>query len=161
MTFVAFQAKNDGTDFSFEGRDEDAGILGRHPPSETPPVVTAETLEDLKRKARAFLGKEPDAVLYLADTDNHVYEIMINEKHHAAVESVQRRTAISIALLIFCVTCLLGAGSLGSLLCFVGISTLYALILRFRLYNEIEGAVVCLILLFVIIMLIPVLQRAK
>ncbi len=116
MTFTAYQARNDGTDFSFEGRDEDAGILGKHPPSEVPPVVTVDTLEDLKCGARAYLGKEPAVVLYLTDTDNCVYEIMINEKHHAAIENAQRRTVISVALLTFCVTCLLGAspGSLGS-----------------------------------------------
>ena len=79
MTFAAYQARHNGTDFSFEGRDEAAGILGVFMAGEAPPVVTAPTFEELEREARAHLGKEPDAFLYLTDGDGHVYRIMINE----------------------------------------------------------------------------------
>lgn len=165
MTFTAYQARHDGTDFSSKGRDEAAGILGRHTPSEAPPVVTAHTLEELKLEARAYLGKEPDALLYLTDADRRVHQIMLNEKHHAAIDSAGRRNAISIALLVFCVTCLLGAslGALGAwaLLSFVSAVALYALILRVGLLNEIEGAVLCEILLILALILIPALHRVR
>jgi hypothetical protein len=163
MTFAAYQSRHDGTDFSYEGRDESAGILGIFRPNNAAPVVTAHTLEELERKANAHLGKEPDAFLYLTDVDGHVYRIMINAKYHATVERANRRTAISVVLVIFSTTCLIGAslGSLGALalLGFVGVTVLYALILRAELFNEIEGAVACELLLILALLLIPLLQR--
>jgi hypothetical protein len=165
MTFAAYQARHNGTDFSFEGRDEATGILGVFRPGEAEPVVTAHTLEELEREARAYLGKEPDAHLYLTDGAGRVYRIMINEKYHAAVQRAERRTAISVALLVFSVTALLGAslGSLGAwaLLGFVCAAALYTLLLRAGLSNEIEGAIVCEILLILALLLIPALQRVR
>ena len=107
MALSAYQARHDGTDFVFDGRDDAAGILGTFRPGEAPPVVTAETLEELEQKVRAHLGEEPAAFLYLADGNGHVYRIMINKKYHAAIGSAERRTAISVALLVFSVTCLI------------------------------------------------------
>jgi len=157
MAFSAYQARRDGTDFSFEGRDEG--------PSEAPPVVTAHSLEELEREARAHLGKEPDALLYLTDGDGRVHRIMINEKHHAAREWAERRTVISVALLVISVTCLIGAsaGLVGAwaLFGFVSAVALDALIVRSGFSNEIEGAVVCEILLILALLLIPQLQRVR
>jgi hypothetical protein len=80
-------------------------------------------------------------------------------------ERAERRTAVSLALLVFSVTCLLGAslGSLGpwALLAFIGAVTLYALILRADFFNEIEGALVCEILLILALLLIPALKRIR
>ncbi len=123
----------------------------------------ADTLEELRRETRAYLGKEPNAFLYLTDADNRVYEIVSNEKHQAALEIARRHTTISVALLTLCLTCLLGAsgGSLGgwAVVCFFSVGTLYALILRARLFNEVEGFIVCEILLILALMVIPVLVR--
>jgi len=47
MTFAGYEARHDGKDFDFEGRDDAAGILGTFRPNDAPPVVTAETLEEL------------------------------------------------------------------------------------------------------------------
>jgi hypothetical protein len=151
MAFAAYQSRHDGTDFSFEGRDEAAGILGQYKPGDAAPVLTAQTLEGLKQEARAYLGKEPGASLYLTDAENRVHGIMINEKHHVALERAERHLVISVALLIFCATCLVAAsaGVAGkwALLGFVSTTALYALILRMRLFNVIEGAACCEILL--------------
>lgn len=165
MPFAAYQARPDGTDFSFEGRDEATGILGVFRPGEAPPVVTAPTLTVLEREARAHLGREPDALLYLTDEQGRVLRIMINEKHHAATERAERRTAVCVALLVFSVTCLVEA-SLGSpgawaLVGFVGAAALYALILRAGLFNAIEAAVVCEILLILALLLILAVQRVR
>ena len=165
MAFAAYQARHDGTDFVFDGRDDAAGILGTFRPGEAPPVVTAETLEELEQKVRAHLGEEPAAFLYLADGNGHVYRIMINKKYHAAIGSAERRTAISVALLVFSVTCLITASltSLGAwtLVCFAGAVGLYVLILRVGLFNEIEGAVICEILLILALLLVPALEKLR
>jgi hypothetical protein len=165
MTFAAFQARHDGTDFSFEGRDESAGVLGVFHPREAAPLLTANTLEELEREARAHLGKEPSAYLYLTDDGHRVYRIMINEEHHATIEKRMRRTAIACVLLVFGITCLVGAyfGSLGimPLLVFVGIAALYVLLLRVDFFNEIEGAVICEIMLILALLLVHAVQRAR
>ncbi|MEX0938716.1 MAG: hypothetical protein WDZ59_12720 [Pirellulales bacterium] len=163
MTFSAYQARHNEMHFSIEGRDDASGILGIFNPNEAKPVLTADTLEELEQEARAHLGKEPDAFLYLTDGGRRVHRIMINEKHHAAIGRANRRTAVSVAILVFSFTCLIGASlaPLGTLalLGFVGTASLYFLILRWDLYNEIEGAVVCEILLIIVLLLTPLLQR--
>ena len=159
MTFSAFLARNDGTDdFSFEGRDERAGILGTFAPCGDSPVITAPTLEDLERDARTFLGNKPEELLYLTDCDCRVFRIVINKEYHeavaqahAAVAQATKRATISLAILAFSVTALLGAtiGSIGiwPLLFFVGAVILYSLLLTLGLFNEIEGAILCEIML--------------
>jgi hypothetical protein len=165
MTFAAFQARHDGTDFSFEGRNESTGVLGIYYPAESTPVFTANTLEELEREARVHLGKEPSAYLYLTDDGHRVYRIVFNESHHATVEKGERHITIAWALLVFSVTCLVGASlsSLGvlPLLSFVSVAALYAFILRVELFNEIEGAVICEILLILALLLIAALQHAR
>lgn len=163
MTFAAYQARPEGTDFSFEGRDEAAGVLGTHQLNDTRPVATADTLEELERDARAYLGVEPDAVLYLTDGEGRVRRIMTNEKHHTAIERAGRRTAIALGLLVFSVTCLLAAVALGAwaVVAFVGAAGLYAVALRAGLFNELEGAVVCEIILILALVMISLWQRSN
>lgn len=163
MAFAAYQARHDGTDFVFEGRDDAAGILGTFRPGDAPPVVIAETLEELEQKVQAHLGEEPAAFLYLTDGNGHVYRIMINGKYHAAIESANRRTVISVTLLVFSVTCLLAASATSpgawTLVCFAGAVGLFALILRVGLFNEVECAIVCEILLILALMLAPTIDK--
>jgi hypothetical protein len=163
MSFAAYQARHDGTDFSREGRDEAAGILGVFKPNDDKPVATADTLEHLEQAARAYLGKEPDAFLYLTDGDCRVLRMMMLENHHAAIDRANRRTAMAAALLIFCMTCLIGAslGSFGgwALLCFLGASALYVFILWWGLFNEVEAALMCEIMLILALLSPPALQK--
>lgn len=165
MTFAAYQARHDGSDFTFEGRDDAAGILGTFRVGDASPVVTAETLEELEHKARAHLGDEPDAFLYLTNAKAHVYRIMINKKYQATIERAARREEITVALLVFCVTCLVAAslGSLGvwALVGFVCVVGLYAITLGVGLFNEIEGALVCEILLILALLFIPALEKLR
>ena len=165
MRFAAYEQRRGTVDFSFEGRNDAAGILGSCTLSEATPVVTACSLEELKREVRAYLGTEPAAILYLTDGDCRVYEIVINKKHHAAVDKAERRLGISVALLIFSITCLLAA-SLGShgawaLLLFAGVVSIYGLIVGTGISNEIEGAVTCEILLILTLLLTPTPERAR
>ena len=164
MHYAAYQARHDGTDFSFTGRDDVAGILGTFSPGGVPPVVTGDTLDEVRIRARAHLGEEPGAFLYLTDADGRVYEIMINVKHHRVTEAANRRTAITGAILLFCITCLLatafGLGAWLAILGFLGAGCVYCLILRVRLFNEIEGAVICEIFLILGLLLIPAIKKA-
>ncbi len=161
MTFAAYQSRGNGTDFSFEGRDEAAGILGTFRTGGAVPVVTAHTLEELEQAASAYLGKEPDGLLYLTDGEGRVHRMLINEKHHEAIAKAQRHTAIAVAIAVFSVTCLIGASfaALGAwaLLAFVGASALYTLFLRTGFFNAIEGAVICELFLILTLTSIPLL----
>jgi hypothetical protein len=163
VTFAAYRARHDGTDFSFEGRDEAVGVLGTRRPSGSRPVATARTLEELEREARAHLGIEPDDVLYLTDGRGRRHRIMTNEKHHAAIAGAARRTAVAVGLLVFSVTCLPAAVSLGAwaILAFAGVAGLYVLVLWLGLFNELEGAVACEILLILALVLVSQLQRVS
>ena len=160
MQFAAYQWQNAGTDFSFAGRDETVGVLGTHIPGSTPPVLTAETLEEIKLRARAHLGEEPDACLYITDSGGRVHEILTNRKYHDAKARAERRTAIAVALLVFCATCLVATalGFVGgwALIGFVGSAVCYATMLRAGLFNEIEGAFVCEIFLVLGLVLVSV-----
>lgn len=158
LKYSAYQSRNDGTDFSSEGRDAAVGIRGRHIHNGATPIATADTLQELQHEARAYLGKVPEASLYLTDADDWIHDTMINEKYHEATGNAAVRTAICIALLMFCMTALIGA-ALGfparwALLSFIAATALYAAILKAKMYNEIEGAVICEMLLILISVMI-------
>jgi hypothetical protein len=160
MAFAAYRRRSDETAYTWEGRDEAAGIIGRRTPSEEPPFATAQTLEELKQEVWAYLGKHPDAFVYLADSEGNVRATMHCEKYHEAVARANSWTIITAVLLVFSITCLIGAWSLPhgavALLGFIGAVALYALMLRTGFQNEIEGAVVCEIFLILILLLIRV-----
>lgn len=164
MLYAAYQARHDGTDFSFDGRDDANGILGTFSPDGVPPIVTADTLDGLRTLARAHLGEEPGAFLYLTNADGRVLEIMINAKYHRALEAANRSTGIAGALLLFCTTSLVATAfsMIGwwAIVAFVGAACLYCVILRLRLFNEIEGAVICEIFLILGLVLIPAIKIA-
>lgn len=157
MRFAAYEQRSGTRGFSFERRNDAAGILGSCTLGEVTPVVTACSLEELKREARAYLGTEPDAILYLTDGDCRVYEIVSNDKHHAAIDKAERLVAISVVLLIFSITCLsaaaLGSHGASALLLFAGVVSIYGLIVGTGIQNEIEGAVLCEILLILTLLL--------
>lgn len=151
--FAAYRSRCDGTDFSFDNRDESKGILGTYHPRDDKPVATAASLQELELKSNAFLGTDPEHSLYLTDDSHRVYQILICSKHHQVVDTLQSRLCVAIALLLFCVICLLAAtvGNAGSwaLAAFAGVAVLYFVIMRFTQLNEIEAAFICIVLLIV------------
>jgi hypothetical protein len=161
VTFLAYR----GGVISFEGRDEAAGVLGRFTPRNATPMLAADTLEKLEHDAWAYVGKEPDACLYLTDKDDRLYKIILNQQYHQAAGKAERRLTVAIVLLVFCITCLLTAslGSLGigALLCFVGVVALYAFIVRMEMFNTIEGAVLCQLLLVMALFLVSAVQKLQ
>lgn len=172
MTFAAYLTNDFRSRFSVEGCDTAAGILGVYDPHGDSPVTTAETLEQLEREAWAYLGQEPEVTLYLVDAEGRVRRIMINEKHHAIrhkywaeIDNASRWTAILAALLTFAMTCLIAASVsvLGAfpLVGFVGAVAFYTLLVRAGFFNEIEGALLCEILLILFLLMVPAIQQAR
>lgn len=162
MAYAAYESCHDGKDVSFKERDLTRGILGQFNPR-ADPVAVADTLDELRLKARAHLGEFPDVLLYLVDSENLVHERVLNKKHHEAVQRAGQRAAISIGLLVLCFTCLVGTP--GGLErwgpgCFIGISVLYIGIVKAGLFNEAEGAVVCEILLIILLILTTTLAQS-
>src|SRR4051812_34863180 len=104
LKYAAYQGGNDGKDFSFTGRDESAGIFGTYINRGTSPIAIADTLEELRYRGLAHLGKEPSMTLYLTDADGRVYGWLLNKKYHESLDRVRNRFAIAIVLLIFCIT---------------------------------------------------------
>ena len=151
MTYAAHKSPSEMTGSFFDGRDDTTVILGTFNSPTTPPIATADTLDEVRRQALAYLGTDPAASLYLTDSEGHVYDIVINAKHHEAISRAEGRLAIAFALLVFSCTCLLGAGTLGGWapLLFLGTTFLYALVLWTRICNEVEGAV-CFELLLIV-----------
>ncbi|HET6383200.1 MAG TPA: hypothetical protein VFJ58_07405 [Armatimonadota bacterium] len=74
----------------YAGRDDAAGILGTIKPI-TDAIARGDDLETLETKALAYLCKEPEASVYLADAEGHVYKHLINSKYHEAVEAADQR----------------------------------------------------------------------
>ncbi len=159
--FAAYRVEVAGKNLSFEGRDAASGVIGIYSPGDAEPIATAPSLEELVLQSRAYLGNDPDACLYLADGDGRVYQMLICEKYHQAVERANLRTAIAVAVLVFCVTCLPAAVGAGgwAVLAFLSVSAIYAVILRAGLFNVVEGAICCEIVLILILLAIPALKQ--
>jgi hypothetical protein len=143
--------------FKWEGRDESTGVQGTLNPSQ-PPMFSGTDLASAEMFAKAHLGAEPGDFLYITDNQFRVRRSMINKKHHAAIEKAYKWTVLGYGLLIICFACLAtAAGSqLGAwpLMAFVAIGLIYVAVVRLGLFNEIEGLVLCLILLLFAIILL-------
>ncbi|MCW3097087.1 MAG: hypothetical protein JWL77_2705 [Chthonomonadaceae bacterium] len=165
MAFAAYDGRGRGMKTAYENRDNAAGILGTFHPGEDQPIATADTLDQLEREARAYLGSEPSALLYLTDADYRVRRILVNEKYHEETRKAKQKAVKAIIVLVFCFTCLVGAslGSLGiwPLVAFVGALALYALFIISELLNEIEAAIPTELLLILCIIIIPMFLRAR
>jgi hypothetical protein len=163
MAYAAYRGIGNDTGFSFEGGDEDAGILGTYTPGETPPLLTADTLDELRLKAWAHLGREPDDFLILTDDQGRVYEFLSSPKHREGGFKAEERLTVAIALLVFCLTCLIGSafGSIGgwALPCFVVAAAVYGVIVRADFFNELEAAVICEIMLIMTLLIVAGVQK--
>jgi hypothetical protein len=73
MRFAAYLVRHDSSNrFSFDGRDDASGILGKLVLSSNSSVATADTLEELERKAREYLAKSR-AIRFTWPTANIAY----------------------------------------------------------------------------------------
>ena len=152
MQYLIYLSTRGSPQIDYAARNEDAGILGSL--RETPePLLTADSHQEAVEKAYAHLGRNPADLLFLADSSNLLYEILLNRQYHRDYVALTRAKlrgwacfAITATSLVF--TASLGLGALGLIICGAAISLFFLLVLT-RSFNEIQAALACLILLVV------------
>jgi|GEM_PF-5590240 len=144
MPYAAYSSTSPGPQFSFENRNEARGILGTLAGTGEP-VVTADSLDDLRLRAKAHLADHPEHSLYLTDADKRVYDIILCQAYHEAIERRENYIAVVSAVCVFAVTCLVAMAFSGmgfwGLVIFLGAAGLYLTIVKFRINNALELAV--------------------
>ena len=157
MQYLIYLSTRGSPQIDYAARNEDAGIIGSL--RETPePLLTADSHEEAVEKAYAHLGRNPADLLFLADSSNQLYDILLNRQYHRDCNSLRRGklrgwACFTLALFSLVLTASLGLGSLGLVICGAAIA-LYLLLLLTRAFNEIQAGFVCFILLLVTALLI-------
>ncbi|MDM4019554.1 hypothetical protein [Roseiconus lacunae] len=164
MSFLAYAASDGCIKIDYTTRDEATGIIGSlaSPPA---PVATADDRDSITEKAYAHLGRNPSDLVYIADTDGLLFEIIINHAYSNERELQGKWHFIAWSLLVMCLVCfvatlLLGLGFKGLLL-FAGITGLYLMVVQTGIQNEVKAAVVCLIILLLVCTLVPALRGVR
>lgn len=81
MKFFVYAETNGPISIDYSTRDEAAGVIGSL--KEKPkPIGDAASKEDAIEKAYAHLGRRPSGLVYVADSDGLLYEIVINRQYH-------------------------------------------------------------------------------
>jgi len=149
---------------SHDNYDEAKGALGRLV-SKSDSIGESESLDDATEIAYAHLGRVPSEAVYIADENDVVRKIVFNDAYHKERETSERWLCASVSLLILCLTSFVGtiASGIGivGLLIFVVIAILYLVVVRTRIQNEVEGAVVCFIILVLIFLLLPAIKAVR
>lgn len=161
MQFLVYIESTPMLHIDYAARDEAAGTIGSLRDL-TSPIGTADTHEAIMEIAYAHLGRHPSDMLYVADANGCVYDIVINRQYHDERSAsgkviVVAWTCFVLAVLALISTVLLGIGYVGLILMAVSIS-LYLAIVRSGFFNEIEAGVVCVILVLLATLLIPAIQ---
>ena len=164
MRFHAYPNRQGSVVVSHDIYDEQNGTLGRlvaKPNS----IGDAESIDLATEIAYAHLGRAPSDAVYIADDNDIIRKVVFNDAYHKERENSERWVCMSIALLVLCFTTFIGTIvtelGLGGLLLFSGIAILYVFVVRTRIQNEVEGAVVCFIILVLIFFLLPAVRVAR
>ncbi|MFM7116054.1 MAG: hypothetical protein ACKO0N_05410 [Planctomycetota bacterium] len=157
VQYLIYISTNGAPQIDYAARDEEAGILGSLR-EVSAPLLKADSIEDATEKAYAHLGRNPADLLFLADSNNLLYDILLNRQYHRDCNSLSRGkmrgwACFILALISLVLTVSLGLGSLGLLICGAAVS-LYLLLLLTRAFNEIQAGFACIILLIVTALLI-------
>ena len=147
----------------YSTRNEDAGIIGSI--EDMPePLASANTRDAITEIAYAHLGRHPSDMLYIADSNGLLYEIVISQPYHD--ERSAQGKAIVVAWTCFVLstvsliaTVFLGLGYLGLIL-LVAFIMLYLAIVRSGFFNEVEAGVFCFIFIVLAALLIPAIHEA-
>lgn len=145
-------------------RDEARGVICRLT-AKSASIGTSESLEDAIEIGYAYLGRHPSESIYIANDADEVHKFLINHKYFAQREALEKSGCMGKALLVLC--CVSFAGSvplgvgLGGLALFATIALVYVFVVRTGIENEVEGAVVCLMILILTLTLIPPLKAAR
>ena len=157
MQYLIYLSMRGVPQIDYAARDKEAGILGslREVPD---PLLKADSIAEAVEKAYAHLGRNPADLLFLADSNNLLHDILLNRQYHRDCNSLRRGklrgwACFTLALFSLVLTASLGLGSLGLVICAAAIA-LYLLLLLTRAFNEIQAGFVCFILLIVTALLI-------
>ena len=162
MPYYAYP--RNGAEISHAEYDRERGIRGRLT-KKPKPIGAGESLADATEIAFAHLGRNPSDLVYVADAADLVHDVVINEGYHADQAASEKWLCGSIVLLILSATTLIAStffsAGIGGFLSFLGVSCLYFIITRTGIQNEVEGGVVCFIILLLILMLLPAVAAAR
>ncbi len=164
MSFHAYPNRQGSVVVSHDNYDEEKGTLGRLV-SKPDGIGHAESIDLATEIAYAHLGRAPSDAVYIADDNDIIRKVVFNDAYHKERENSERWVCMSIALLVLCLvtfsgTIVIGLG-FGGLLLFGGIAVIYVFVVRTRIQNEVEGAVVCFIILVLIFLLLPAVRAAR
>lgn len=156
MQYYAYPGSD--TEISHAEYDLDQGIRGRIT-KKPKPIGTADSMPKVAEIAYAHLGRNPSDLVYIADEAGIVHDIVLNDGFHAEQAANERWLCASITLLVLCATTLVAStffpAGFADLLSFLGVSVLYFAITRTGIQNDVEGGVVCFIILLLVLMLLP------
>ena len=153
---------NETISINYNGRDMDNGIIGSLDGAHEA-VGTCVTLEDAIEAAYAHVGRFPNDLLYVVDSNRLVHDIITNKQYHDERTSSAKSLFIAwasftICALSFAFTAFTGLGFAGILL-FGVILAAYLCMVRYGPFNEIESLVVCIILSTLLVALIPAVSK--
>lgn len=164
MGFVAYSSSGGPVSISYKERDESAGVLGVLTTTQSP-IGEASTRDEITEIAFAYLGRDPTGSVYIADSQNHLLKIVINDKYHKDLASQATSHFMAWALLFFCFVCFVGTLLLGlhwtGLIGFLSIAALYIAFVRLKIQNEVESAVLLALVLLLILVLVPAVRAAR
>jgi hypothetical protein len=158
MQYLIYVESTGMLQIDYSARNEAAGIIGSLLTVPTP-LATADTHDAITEIAYAHLGRNPAHMLYIADSNGLLYDIVINRPYHdersaSSKALVVAWTCFVLSALSFIATVLLGLGYVGLILMVTSIAV-YVAIVRSEFFNEIEAGVVCVILILLTALLIP------
>ena len=155
--------RQDGAVVSHVEYDANLGIHGRLT-AKPSPIGSTDSIADATEMAYAYLGRNPSGAVYIAGDDDLIYDVILNDGYHADQSKNEKLLCLSFSLLIFCFTAFASStfvgAQLGSFLSFIGVSLLYIGITRTGIQNEVEGGVVCFIILVLLLLLLPAFAAA-
>jgi hypothetical protein len=163
MQYHLYSDSNRTLSVDYTMRREDAGILGKIV-TEMEPTASADTKDAVVEMAYAHLGRNPSDMLYVADSKGQLYQIIINRKYHEACDANGRAIAIAwasftLSIISFVIAVIMELGYTGLLIGSVVLGLYYGAV-RWKIFNEIEACVVCVILLVLTMLLVPAVNSA-
>jgi len=118
------------------------------------PFAVADDLATLEEKAYAHLGRHPDDSVHLTDAAGQVHKTLRNESHWQSLKRQTRLHARAWALLA------LGRGVAGLGL-FALATLMYLGVVPGGIENELEGAVLCEIILILALVLVVMYRKVQ
>ncbi len=163
MQYHLYSDSNRTLTVDYTTRREDAGVLGTIR-SEMEPTASADTKDAIVEMAYAHLGRNPSDMLFVADSKGQLYQIIINRKYHEACDANGRAIAIAwasfaLSIVAFVMAVTMELGYFGLLIGGMAFGLYYGVV-RWKLLNEIEACIVCVILLVLTMLLVPAVSSA-